>query len=88
MEAKEIIQIFLDQVVEELASGNRLELRNFGVFEPRIQSARKARNPRTNEVVHVDSKAVVAFKAGKEMGEKVQKALPVLKQNMKQDPDT
>jgi hypothetical protein len=31
---------------------------------------------------------VVAFKAGKEMGEKVQKALPVLKQNMKQDPDT
>ena len=75
---KEIIQHFLDQITDELAAGNRLELRNFGVFETRLQPARKARNPRTNEVVHVDPKAVVSFKVGKAMNEQSQNALPML----------
>ena len=81
---KEIIQQFLDQVIEELASGNRLELRNFGVFETRLQEARKARNPRTNEVVHVDPKAVVSFKVGKAMHEKSQRVLPQLQEEERQ----
>ncbi|MBS3763900.1 MAG: integration host factor subunit beta [Planctomycetes bacterium] len=81
--AKEIVQCFLDRVIDELADGNRLEFRNFGVFEIRLQPARKARNPRTNEVVHVDPKAVVTFKVGKEMGEKAQQALPYLQKKQR-----
>ncbi len=73
--SREVVQLFLDQVIEELAEGNRLELRNFGVFDSRIQPAHKARNPRTNEVVYVDSKAVVTFKVGKKMDEEAQKRL-------------
>ena len=77
---KEIVQLFLDQIIDELALANRLELRNFGVFDTRIQAARKARNPRTDEIVFVAPKAIVSFKVGKSMHDKAQQALPVLQQ--------
>jgi len=72
---KRIVQLFLDQIVEELSRGNRLELRNFGVFDSRIQAARNARNPKTNEIVHVEPKAIVTFKVGKKMHEQAQRVL-------------
>jgi integration host factor subunit beta len=75
---KDVVQNFLDEIVEELSRGNRMEFRNFGVFDTRLQAPRKARNPRTNEVVHVPAKAVVSFKVGKEMQEKAQESLPQL----------
>jgi len=78
-DAKEIVQTVLDQVIEEIAKGNRLELRDFGVFEPRMRPARNARNPRTNEAVRVGPKAVVGFKVGKKMSRRAQEALPKLK---------
>ena len=75
---KEVIQQFLDEIVAELAKGNRMEFRNFGVFDTRLQSPRKARNPRTNQVVEVPAKAVVCFKVGKQMQDKAQASLSVL----------
>jgi len=72
---KRIVQLFLDQIVEELSRGNRLELRNFGVFDSRIQAARNARNPKTNEIVRVEPKAIVTFKVGKKMHEQAQRVL-------------
>ena len=64
---KRIIQRFLDAIVEELAAGNRLEFREFGVFETRERKSRRARNPRTGEDVPVGAKTVVTFKAGRLM---------------------
>ncbi|MFW5923199.1 MAG: HU family DNA-binding protein [Planctomycetota bacterium] len=81
--AKEIVQHFLDGIIGELSKGNRLEFRNFGVFETRLQESRKARNPRTNEEVQVPAKTIVSFKTGKKMGEKVQDALPALRERAK-----
>ena len=72
---KQIVQLFLDQIIEELGKGNRVELRNFGVFDTRFQPARRARNPVTNEVVYVSPKTVVSFKIGKAMNRQAQKAL-------------
>jgi integration host factor subunit beta len=46
---KDIVQRFLDEIVEELSDGNRLEFREFGVFEVRQRAARLAQNPRTLE---------------------------------------
>ena len=80
-EAKSIIQTVLDQIIEEIGNGNRLELRDFGVFEPRARGARKARNPRTGKSVSVGPKAVIGFKAGKEMSIRAQKALKSLQKN-------
>ena len=69
--AKEIIQSFLDAIIEELAAGNRLEFREFGVFETKERAARRAQNPRTLEKVSVPAKRIVKFKVGRLMRKRV-----------------
>lgn len=68
---KDVIQAFLDEIITELGKGNRLEFREFGVFEIKERAARKAQNPRTGEKVHVPSRHVVKFKVGRLMKKKV-----------------
>ncbi len=68
---KDILQRFLDEIVSELSAGNRLEFREFGVFEIRERAARMAQNPRTLEKVRVPAKRVVKFKVGRVMRERV-----------------
>jgi len=68
---KNIIQMFLDEIIRELSAGNRLEFRDFGVFEVRERRPRKAQNPRTLEKVDVPAKRVVKFKVGRIMRELV-----------------
>jgi len=64
---KKIVQEFLDDVTSELCKGNRLEFRDFGVFETRVRAPRIAQNPRTLERVEVASKRTVKFKMGRLM---------------------
>ena len=64
---KEIIQAFLDEIIKELSEDNRLEFRDFGVFETRTRAARTAQNPKTMEKVEVPSKRTVKFKMGRLM---------------------
>ncbi len=71
LKTKEIVQKTFNAIVETLLTENRIELRNFGVFEVKRRKARKARNPRTGEKVDVEPKNVVTFKPGKEMEERV-----------------
>ncbi len=68
---KATVQNFLDEVISELAKGNRLEFRDFGVFETKIPAARTAQNPKTLEQVHVPAKRAVKFKMGRLMKQKV-----------------
>jgi integration host factor subunit beta len=53
---KQVVQSFLDEIIAELGEGNRLEFRDFGVFEIRSRAARVAQNPKTMEKVFVPSK--------------------------------
>lgn len=69
--AKRVIQSFLDEIISELAVGNRLEFRDFGVFETRMRAARQAQNPKTMDKVHVPSKRTVKFKVGRVMKAKL-----------------
>ena len=71
---KRIIQSFLDQIVDELADGNRLEFRDFGVFESKVRAARTAQNPKTLQRVHVPAKRTVKFKIGRVMKERLMAA--------------
>jgi len=64
---KRVLQSFLDAIVEELSQGNRLEFRDFGVFESRIRAARLAQNPKTMAKVPVPPKRTVKFKVGRVM---------------------
>jgi integration host factor subunit beta len=64
---KKIVQTFLDNVIEELGRDNRLEFRDFGVFETKRRAARIAQNPKTLERVQVPPKRTVKFKIGRLM---------------------
>jgi len=68
---KQIVQDFLDAIISELGNGNRLEFRDFGVFETRLRKARKAQNPKTLAPVAVPKKRTVKFKVGRLMKEKL-----------------
>ncbi len=68
---KRIIQTFLDEITEELCQDNRLEFRDFGVFETRTRAARIAQNPKTLERVKVEAKRTVKFKMGRLMRERL-----------------
>ncbi len=69
---KRVAQQFLDEVIAELGRGNRLEFRDFGVFESKQRAARVAQNPKTMERVPVPSKRTVKFKVGRMMKIKLQ----------------
>lgn len=64
---KRLIQAFLDEIVDELSKGNRLEFREFGVFESRVRASREAQNPKTLDKVIVPSRRTVKFKVGRVM---------------------
>ena len=66
---KRIIQAFLDEITAELCKNNRLEFRDFGVFETRTRAARVAQNPKTLDRVDVPAKRTVKFKMGRLMRE-------------------
>lgn len=75
MVVKEVVQAFLDEVTSELGHGNRLEFRDFGVFETRERAARVAQNPKTLQRVHVPPKRAVKFKMGRLMKLKLQEGM-------------
>ena len=64
----EVLQKTLDYIAEALANGDKVELRNFGVFEVKVRKARIGRNPNAPETdVPIPERSVVKFKPGKEM---------------------
>jgi integration host factor subunit beta len=67
----QVIQALLDEIIHELAVGNRLEFRDFGVFETVERKPRTALNPKTLEKVSVERKVVAKFKPGRLMKERV-----------------
>lgn len=73
---KRIIQQFLDEIIRELGEGNRLEFRDFGVFEVRFRAARIAQNPKTMEKVKVPPKRTVKFKVGRVMKRRLLRDAP------------
>jgi integration host factor subunit beta len=68
---KTVVQQFLDEITSELAKNNRLEFRDFGVFEVKERGARTSQNPKTLEPVEVPAKRKVKFKMGRVMRERM-----------------
>lgn len=58
-------------VEEALTANDKVQLVGFGTFETRDRAARKGRNPRTNEEIHIPAHKVPAFKPGKALKEAV-----------------
>src|SRR2546430_15277311 len=73
----DIVQKTLDYIAEALAKGDKVELRNFGVFEVKVRKARIGRNPNAPDTdVPIPQRSVVKFKPGKEMRAQVIKLPP------------
>lgn len=73
----DVVQKTLDYIAEALSKGDKVELRNFGVFEVKVRKARVGRNPNSPEHdVPIPQRAVVKFKPGKEMRAEVLKLSP------------
>ena len=76
-----VLQQFMDDVVTHLANNNDVVLRNFGSFEIRRTKPKVGRNPNNpTKDVPIPARAVVKFKSGKEMKEKVAQLLPQLEE--------
>ena len=69
-DAKEVelaVELFINEIIQGLTSGSRIELRGFGSFSVKSRNPRIARNPRTGETVQIGSRLLPFFKAGKEL---------------------
>ena len=64
---EKVVNAILDEMVEALRRGDRVELRGFGAFSVKLRGPRQGRNPRTGAVAAVEKKAIPFFKTGKEM---------------------
>jgi DNA-binding protein HU-beta/integration host factor subunit beta len=68
---RRVVQGTLDMILESLLAGDKVELRNFGVFEVITRAGRIARNPRSKEEVFIPERKVVKFKPGKVMEDRI-----------------
>ena len=69
---REAVDLFLEEVKAALVSGKAIELRGFGTFEIKIRKGRKeARNPKTGEILSVNSHGIASFRAGRELRQDV-----------------
>lgn len=65
--ARQMVDILLEVVQEELSNGNEIVLRGFGTFKPWAQSLREGRNPRTGESCAIPPRMSVKFKVGTDL---------------------
>lgn len=70
-DVERIVNTILDEIIQALANGDRVELRGFGAFSVKQREARTGRNPRTGEKVEVTAKKVPFFKTGKDLRERL-----------------
>ena len=66
-----LVSIFLSEIKNSLKRNERVELRDVFSLEPKLQKARLARNPKTNEKIYVNEKYTIIFKTSKFWSKKI-----------------
>jgi integration host factor subunit beta len=72
-DVERIVNKVLDEIVDAMRQGSRVELRGFGAFSVKSREGRTGRNPRTGESVAVIPKKAPFFKTGKELRARLNK---------------
>ncbi len=72
-EAKEIIELFYQNISDALINGRQVKLSGYGNFTLHDKSERPGRNPRTGEEVPVTARRVVTFHSGQKLKARVEK---------------
>lgn len=71
-EAKEIVELFFQQICEALAGGQQVKISGFGNFELHDKNERPGRNPKTGEMIPVSARRVVTFRSGQKLRARVE----------------
>src|SRR6266700_7510331 len=71
-EAKEIVELFFQQIGESLAKGQQVKISGFGNFELHDKKERPGRNPKTGEMIPVSARRVVTFRSGQKLRSRVE----------------
>ncbi|MEM8594583.1 MAG: integration host factor subunit alpha [Pseudomonadota bacterium] len=71
-EAKELIELFFEEVGFALESGETVKISGFGNFELKDKAERPGRNPKTGEYIPISARRVVTFKPGQKLRSKVE----------------
>ena len=71
-EAKELVEMFFEEVRAALESGDQVKLSGFGNFDLRNKSERPGRNPKTGEEIPITARRVVTFRPGQKLKARVE----------------
>ncbi len=71
-EAKELVEMFFEEVRAALESGNQVKLSGFGNFDLRDKNQRPGRNPKTGEEIPISARRVVTFRPGQKLKARVE----------------
>lgn len=66
-EAKEMVEIFFEEIKASLEKGEQVKISSFGKFELRDKSSRPGRNPKTGEEIPITARRVVTFRTGQKL---------------------
>jgi len=66
-EARDILELFFEEIRSSLEAGEQVKLSGFGNFDLRDKTSRPGRNPKTGEVIPVSARRVVTFRAGNKL---------------------
>jgi integration host factor subunit alpha len=73
-EAKDMVEIFFDEIRQALQSGDSVKLSGFGNFQLRDKPQRPGRNPKTGEDIPITARRVVTFHASQKLKSMVENA--------------
>ncbi|HEY0721478.1 MAG TPA: integration host factor subunit alpha [Gammaproteobacteria bacterium] len=71
-EAKELVELFFDEIRNALEEGHQIKLSGFGNFDLRDKSQRPGRNPKTGEEIPITARRVVTFRPGQKLKARVE----------------
>jgi integration host factor subunit alpha len=71
-EAKEMVELFFEEIKSSLEQGRQVKISGFGKFELRDKSSRPGRNPKTGEEIPITARRVVTFRSGQKLKARVE----------------
>jgi integration host factor subunit alpha len=71
-EAKEMVELFFEEIKRSLEEGKQVKISGFGKFELRDKSSRPGRNPKTGEEIPITARRVVTFRSGQKLKARVE----------------
>ncbi|MGR9036614.1 MAG: integration host factor subunit alpha, partial [Gammaproteobacteria bacterium] len=71
-EAKDIVELFFEEIKRSLEKGEQVKISGFGKFELRDKNSRPGRNPKTGEEIPITARRVVTFRSGQKLKARVE----------------